>query len=248
MLRALIVDDEAPARRKIARFLREHPDIEAIGEASDGAAAVEKIRSDRPDLVFLDIQMPGVDGFGVIEAIAGDAQVPHIIFVTAHDRYAVRAFDVCAIDYLLKPFDQERFDRALSRLPATNDVPAQLRALLDGLRSGRAYADRLLVPSSDKSLFVPVADIVRVESDRNHVTLHCRSGSYTLRSTLESLETRLDPAHFVRINRSHLVRIDRIKELHTWFHGEYKVVLHDGTSLPWSRRYAVKRPDLLKSV
>jgi len=198
--------------------------------------------------VFLDVQMPGLDGFGVLETIAGDAQLQRIIFVTAHDRYAVRAFDVCAIDYLLKPFDQDRFDRALARLTPTGDVPAQLRALLEGLQSKKPFADRLLVPVDGRSVFIPVAEIVRVESDRNNVTLHCRDAVFTLRSTLEALEARLDPRYFVRINRSQLVRIDRIKELHAWFHGEYRVTLHDGTPLPWSRRYAVKRPDLLKSV
>jgi two-component system LytT family response regulator len=246
-VRALIVDDEAPARRKIARFLREHPDIAVAGEAAGGTDAIEKIRAEKPALVFLDVQMPGVDGFGVVEAIAGDPHVPHIIFVTAHDRYAVRAFDVCAVDYLLKPFDQERFDRAIGRIPAHGDGPSQLRTLLDSLNSGKRFASRLLVSTGDRSVFMPVAEIVRVEADRNNVTVHCHHAQYTLRSTLEALEDLLDPQDFVRINRSHLVRIDRIKELRAWFHGEYKVILRDGTELAWSRRYAAKRPDLLKN-
>jgi two-component system LytT family response regulator len=252
VLRALIVDDEAPARRKVARLLRRHDDVEIIGEAADAAEAVDRIRAERPDLVFLDVQMPGADGFSVVEAIADDPRAPRIVFVTAHDRYAVRAFDVCAADYLLKPFDEERFDRALDRVraarPADDAAPERLRELLEAFRGAATYPERLLVPGEDRSFFVAVDDIVRVEAARNSVVLHCGNRTFALRTTMEALERRLDPRRFARLNRSHLVRIDAIAELEPWFHGEYKVRLRDGTLVTWSRRYVGRRPDLLQRL
>ncbi len=251
-MRVLIVDDEAPARRKVARMLRRHDDVEIVGEAADAAQAVDMIRALRPGVVFLDVQMPGADGFSVVEAIAGDARAPRIVFVTAHDRYAVRAFDVCAADYLLKPFDEERFDRALERVgdarPAGDAAPERLRELLDAFRGPTAYSERLLVPGEDRSFFVNVTEIQRVEAARNSVVLYCANRQFTLRTTMEALERRLDPRQFARLNRSHLVRIDGISELEPWFHGEYKVRLRDGTLITWSRRYVGRRPDLLQRL
>jgi two-component system LytT family response regulator len=250
VLRALIVDDEAPARRKVARMLRRHDDVEIVGEAADAAEAVDRIRAERPDLVFLDVQMPGADGFSVVEAIADDPCAPRIVFVTAHDRYAVRAFDVCAADYLLKPFDEERFDRALERVRETRQAhdgaAERLREVLDSFRGTTSYVERLLVPGEDRSFFVAVDDIVRVEAARNSVLLHCGSRTFALRTTMEALERRLDPRRFARLNRSQMVRIDAIAELEPWFHGEYKVRLRDGTLVTWSRRFVGRRPDLLQ--
>ncbi len=249
VLRALIVDDEAPARRKVARMLSRHDDVEIIGEAADAAEAVDRIRAERPDLVFLNVQMPGADGFSVVEAIAGDARAPRIVFVTAHDRYAVRAFNVCAADYLLKPFDEERFDRALDRVREKHDGTAErLREVLDAFRGTASYPERVLVPGEDRSFFVAVDDIVRVEAARNSVVLHCGNREFALRTTMEALERRLDPRRFARLNRSHLVRIDAIAEMEPWFHGEYKVRLRDGTLVTWSRRYVGRRPDLLQRL
>src|SRR6185312_1465068 len=171
---------------KIARFLLEHQNITVVAEATGGNDAIARIRADKPDLVFLDVQMPGIDGFGVLEAIAADSHVPHIIFVTAHERYAVRAFDICAIDYLLKPFDQERFDRAMARIPETVDISLQLRMLLDNMRGEKPFASRLLVSAEGRSVFVPVTELARVESNRNNLELHCRGTVYTIRSTLEA--------------------------------------------------------------
>jgi two-component system LytT family response regulator len=250
-MRVFVVDDEPAARRKILRFLQDERDVEIAGEASSGREAVERIISERPDLVFLDIHMPDMDGFEVVEALAEGAYVPPIVFATAYDDYAVRAFEISALDYLLKPFDRERFQRALTRarksvVSATEPDQLQLMTLLDALRPAGRYLRRLLVPHEGRSVFVNVADIVRVESERNDVTVYARRGTFTLRATLESMEEKLDPEQFVRIHRSHVVNLDAIREVHPWFHGDYKLVLHDGTELMWSRRYAAKRPDLVK--
>jgi two-component system LytT family response regulator len=249
-MRVLVVDDEPAARRKVLRFLKEHADVEVAGEASSGQDAVAQIVSQKPDVVFLDVQMPGMDGFEVIEAIALGEHVPSIVFATAHDEFAVRAFEVSAVDYLLKPFDRERFERALDRVRKTVAGPrtadqSQLLALLDAMRPPGQYLRRLLVPSEGRSLFVNVGEIVRFEAERNNVIIHSRRGAFMIRSTLESLEQKLDPQQFARVHRSHLVNIDAIKEIHPWFHGDYKLALHDGTELMWSRRYTAKRPDLL---
>jgi two-component system, LytTR family, response regulator len=250
-MRVLIVDDEPAARRKVLRFLEEHTDIEIVGEAANGEEAIRQIAAHHPDLVFLDVQMPGIDGFTVLEEIADADHVPAIIFATAHDEHAVRAFEVNALDYLLKPFDRERFERALARARKSADTApgasqAQLMQLLNAIRPSGRHSRRLLVPSDERSVFVNVAEIVRIEADRNNVTIFTPRGSYSMRTTLESLEERLDPEQFIRIHRSHLVNIDALKEIHPWFHGDYKAKLHDGTELMWSRRYAARRPELLK--
>lgn len=249
-MRVVIADDEPAARRKVLRFLKEHADVEIAGEASCGAQAVDMILREHPDVVFLDIQMPDVDGFAVVEAIASAERVPAIIFATAHDEHAVRAFEVSAVDYLLKPFDRERFDRSLERVrkslgDAGEMAQSQLLSLLEAVRPENRYAKRLLLPSDGRALFVNTADIVRLEADRNTVHVHARHGTFALRSTLDALERRLDPQQFVRIHRSHVVNIDAVREIHPWFHGDFKVRLHDGSELTWSRRYAAKRPDLL---
>lgn len=249
-MRVLVVDDEPAARRKVTRFLQEHADVELAGEAASGEEAIERIAAERPDLVFLDVQMPDMDGFEVVEAIAAGDHVPAIVFATAHDEYAVRAFEVSAVDYLLKPFDRERFDRSLERARKSVGEPAEtsqsnLLTLLDAMRAPGHYARRLLVPSQGRAVFVNAADIVRLEADRNNVTICSRHGTFTMRSTLDALERKLDPEQFVRIHRSHIVNIDAVKEIHPWFHGDFKIRLHDGGELMWSRRFAAKRPDLI---
>ena len=250
-MRVLVVDDEPAARRKVVRFLQEHAGVEVIGEAANGEEAVARINAEHPDLIFLDVQMPGMDGFDVIEAIAESEHIPSIVFATAHDEYAVRAFEVNALDYLLKPFDRERFTQALLRarksVPNSNHASqTQLLALLDAMRPAGRHVRRLLVPSEERSVFVNVAEIVRIEADRNNVDIYTRRGTFNMRTTLESLEEKLDPEQFVRIHRSHIVNLDAVKEIHPWFHGDYKAMLHDGTELMWSRRYASRRPDMIK--
>jgi len=251
LLRVMVVDDEAPARRKVIRFLKDDGEIEVVGEAADAASALDSIRALRPDVVFLDVQMPGTDGFGLLETLADDDYVPRIVFVSAYDQYALRAFDVAAVDYLLKPLDRERFARALERVRARKEVPqvdmhAQLRELLNGREGRDPYARRLLVEIDGRSVFLAVQDIVRIEASGNRVTIATAGKAYELRATMDGLEERLDPHDFVRVHRSHIVRIDAIAELEPWFHGEYNVKLIDGTTVTWSRRYAARRPDLLR--
>lgn len=251
-LRVLVVDDEAPARRKILRLLREEPAVEIAGEADSGEAAVAAIKKRRPDLVFLDVQMPGLDGFGVIQTLhAEKVELPRVVFVTAHDRFALRAFEVHAFDYLLKPVGEQRFREALGRVlaeheSARNGHSARLGAMLEQLQREKSFPERLLVQEDARSIFVPVKDISWVEADRNYVLLHCGKKTHTVRSALDALQNSLDPKAFVRVNRGTLVRLDAIRELLPWFHGEYKVMLHDGTELRWSRRYVSRRPELLQ--
>jgi two-component system LytT family response regulator len=252
LLRVLIVDDEAPARRKVLRLLREEAGVEIAGEADSGEAAVEAIRKLSPDLVFLDVQMPGVDGFKVLQSLnAAKIQMPRVIFVTAHDKFALRAFEVHAFDYLLKPVGEERFREALrrARMQHENSVDgfaARLQGMVEQLQREKALPERLLIQEDSRAIFVAVKEIAWVEADKNYVLLHCGKKTHTLRSTLDALQDSLDPKTFVRINRGTLVRLDAVRELLPWFHGEYKVVLHDNTELRWSRRYVTQRPELLK--
>ena len=251
-LRVLVVDDEAPARRKIIRLLREESAVEIAGEADSGEAAVAAIRKHRPDLVFLDVQMPGLDGFGVIQSLdAAKIALPRVVFITAHDRFALRAFEVHAFDYLLKPVSEERFREALGRAriqreQSVDGFASRLGSMLEQLQREKSLPDRLLVQEESRAVFVPVKEISWVEADRNYVLLHCAKKTHTLRSTLDAVQNSLDPKLFVRINRGTMVRLDAIRELLPWFHGEYKVVLHDNTELRWSRRYVSQRPELLK--
>jgi two-component system LytT family response regulator len=253
-LQVVVVDDEAPARRKILRLLRSEPGVQVVAEADSGESAIASIEEHHPDLVFLDVQMPGADGFDVVRGIAGmdDARTPRIVFVTAHDRYALRAFEVHAFDYLLKPVAEDRFRQVLRRARAQRahdtDVSAsRLRGLIDQVLRERGFAERLLIREDRRAFFVSVRDISWIEADRNYLSVHCGAKTHTLRATLDSVESTLDPKLFARINRGSLVRLDAIRELIPWFHGEYKVVLHDGTELRWSRRYVSRRPELLKA-
>jgi two-component system LytT family response regulator len=249
-LQVLVVDDEAPARRKILRLLRQETDVQVVAEAGGAESAIAGIEKHRPDLVFLDVQMPGMDGFGVVQAIQAK-EMPRIVFVTAHDQYALRAFEVHAFDYLLKPFGEERFRTVLQRAREQNaqssdGFAARIQDLLRQLQRERSFPDRLLVHENGRAHFVSIRDISWIEADRNYLIAHCGAKTHTLRGTLESLGGTLDPKSFVRINRGSLVRLDAIREMLPWFHGEYKVILKDSTELRWSRRYVKQRPELLK--
>lgn len=231
-MRALIVDDEAPARSKVRRLLDAAADVEIVGEASTGREAVAAIKRTAPDVVFLDIQMPGLDGFAVVDAIDADGG-PYVVFVTADDSKALRAFEVGAVDYLLKPFTAERFARVLERARervATATAPERQPAERPALK-------RLLVSHNGRALFLAIDRIDRIEAERNYVVLHVARDSYRLRATLGAVAARLDPAQFLRVNRSTLVRLDAVREMHEWSHGDYRVVMHDGAELIWSRRY-----------
>ena len=251
-IRVLIVDDERPARRKIRRFLESESDIEVLGERGGGNEAVMAIRNERPDLVFLDVQMPELDGFGVIAALSMQPPLPQIVFVTAHDQFALRAFEVHALDYLLKPFDQDRFRKVLQRArdflarERREDLDERMSRLLDEVRArGVRYAERLLINSNGRAFFLQVERIDRVEAARNYIRIHTGGDAYLLRGTIDGLHRRLDPSKFLRVNRSQLVNLDSIKELQPWFHGEYRIILKDGTEMMWSRRYMDRSSELL---
>ena len=292
-IRVLIVDDEPPARAKVRRFLARDAEVEVVGEVGSGTEAVEAIRRLTPDVVFLDVQMPGLDGFGVLEALQRNAPIegplvggtapvarppgrrapsdpaadrdrtadadtfgdtpdadtdepppiPHIVFVTAYDEHAVNAFEVHAVDYLLKPFAPDRFARALERVKERvrsrrdDGLDRRLREVLAQARPSTAYLERLLVPDGARSVLLDVARIDWIEAEHNYVRLHVGQGSHLVRGTLAALEERLDPTRFIRIHRSRIVNAERIREIHPWSHGDQLVVLHDGTELMMSRRY-----------
>jgi two-component system LytT family response regulator len=257
-LRVLVVDDEAPARRKILRLLRDESSVEIVAEAGNAESAIAAIEQHRPDLVFLDVQMPGADGFDVVRAISVNgngraADAPRFVFVTAHDHYAVRAFEVHAFDYLLKPVGEDRFrevlQRALEQHKKNGDViKKRLRGLIDQVLRDREFSDRLLIREESRAYFVNVREISWIESERNYLILHCGVKSHTMRGTLDSIEEMIDPKLFARVNRSSIVRLDAIREMLPWFHGEYKVILQDKTELRWSRRYVTRRPELLRAL
>jgi Response regulator of the LytR/AlgR family len=228
MIRVLIVDDEPPARRKVRRFLEGDAEIGAIGEAGSGTEAIKAIRDFRPDLVFLDVQLPDMDGFAALDAVPEPRDF-HVVFLTAHDQHALRAFAAEALDYLLKPVDPERFERALER---AKDQLARRRE-----PAPKRFLKRIVVEANRREILLPVERLDWAESDRNYVCLHVGAESYTIRGTLESLAQQLDPDQFVRISRSELVNLDRVKEMQPWFHGERRILLKDGRELTWTRRF-----------
>jgi two-component system LytT family response regulator len=241
-IRTLIVEDEPLARERLRGLLEADADIEVVGECADGRAAVAQIESLRPELVFLDIQLPELDGFGVLATLAPGA-LPAVVFTTAYDRFAIKAFEVHALDYLLKPFDRERFEAALRRakaqlartLPLATE-PA-LRKLIAELRVDPRLPERLSVRSSGRITLVSVDQIDWIEAADNYVILHAGSTEHLHRETMKALETRLPSEQFVRISRSCIVNVQRVKELQSTFHGSYTVVLVNGARLPASRRY-----------
>ncbi len=249
-IRAMVVDDEAMARERVVGMLRQEQDIELIGECSDGQQAVDAINTQHPDLVFLDVQMPACDAFGVIEKVGAD-KMPAVVFVTAYDEYALRAFEVHAIDYLLKPFGRERFQQTLQHARAhverrrAGDLGKRLMALVQDIKPEPQKLDRLVVKSGGRVFFLRTEDIVWIEAAGNYVRLHLGDDSHLFRETMNGIEARLDPRRFVRIHRSRIVNSDRIKELQPWFNGEYVVVLQNGTRLTLSRGYREKLQERL---
>jgi two-component system, LytTR family, response regulator len=241
-IRALIVDDEPFARAGVRLLLARARDVEVVGECSNGLEAVAAIAETAPDLVFLDVQMPELDGFGVVEAV-GAARMPAVIFVTAFDEHAIRAFDVHALDYLLKPLDDERFALALERARARlrgdggRDLRAALAALVGQARLDAPPLERLAVKSGGRVYFVAVDDVDWVEAADNYVSLHAGRETHLVHGTLGALERRLDPRRFLRVHRSTIVNLARVRELRPLFHGEYEIVLADGTRLTSGRSY-----------
>lgn len=243
MIRAVLVDDEPPARRKLRHLLSTEPDFSVVGEAGSGGEAVELLNRLEHDTVFLDIQLPDCTGFDVVESLATPNRVRNIIFVTAHDDFALKAFDIHAVDYLLKPVEPSRFAQSVTRIRrlieagSTNHLASRLEELMASLRANPAYARRLLIQENGRSFFLDVARVDWIEAARNYACLHSGAKTHIVRSTLDALEAKLDPALFRRINRSEIVNLDSIAEVRPWFHGDQKIVLRSGAELNWSRRY-----------
>ncbi len=244
MIRVALIEDEPPSRRKMLRMLAEDAEFSVVGEAGSGASAVTLIQEQRPDLVFLDIQLPDCTGFDVLAELEEHSR-PHVIFVTAFDEYALKAFQVHALDYLMKPVEPTKFsaslDRAkrLMRQDSPGALAARLGQLLSTMQSRTQWARRLLVQDGQRSFFVDVQRIDWIESARNYACLHIDGKTHIVRSTLEALVSKLDARRFRRLNRSEVVNVERIAEVHSWLHGDQKVVLTDGTELTWSRTYRV---------
>lgn len=264
-IRTLLVDDEPLAREGMRMHLAAEPDVEIVGEAADGVQAAEAIRALRPDLVFLDVQMPEVDGLQVVERVGAGA-MPAVIFVTAYHQHAVRAFELHAVDYLLKPVAEERLRSALARARlrlagrGEQALAARLEALLEDFRSLRArveggdggeagparkFAAWISVTGRTSTQLVRVEDVDWFEAEGNYVRLHVGTANHLIRSTLRGMADQLDPATFIRIHRSTIVNVNRIREIQPWFGGDYIALLHDGRQLRVSRSY---RDQLLRPV
>jgi two-component system LytT family response regulator len=258
-IRTIIVDDEPAARRGVRLLLERDHAIAIVGEAANGTEAAALIRRERPELAFLDVQMPGADGFAALRDL-GPEVAPTVVFVTAYDEYALRAFEVHAVDYLLKPYDDARFEAALRRAKEevrrrqTDTVNARLTQLLDYLQASKNEPaagagqpeDRILLKSSGEIFFLKAEEIDWIEAEGDYMKFHVAGRAHLMRETMARLEARLDPKRFIRIHRSTIINIDRLRKLSPSFAGEYAVVLHDGTKLKLSRGYHERIASLLK--
>jgi two-component system LytT family response regulator len=244
--RALIVDDERLSRQKLRRLLAAEADVEVVGECASGPDAVGAIRRERPDLVFLDIQMPGLNGFDVLRE-AGVENFGNVVFVTAHDEYAVRAFEIRALDYLLKPFDAPRFRQTLARvrLRAEESLRERIVQFLEQIETREPRLSRILVKSAGRLSFVRLDEIDWIEAADNYVRLHVGSDEHLIRETMTGLESRLDPVRFVRAHRSAILNVERVQEVRPIFHGDYEVLLRSGATIPVGRNY---RDRLIKAL
>ncbi|HLM60722.1 MAG TPA: LytTR family DNA-binding domain-containing protein [Pyrinomonadaceae bacterium] len=255
-IRTLIVDDMILARKRLRRVLRQDAEIEIIGECADGREAVEAVERMKPDLMFLDVQMPEMDGFEAMAEIAA-ANAPVVIFVTAFDHFALRAFEVHALDYLLKPFDAERLKKTVERAKeqikkrGANDgaqaADERLLALLKDVKTEPKYLRRLTVKSRGRTIFLTVDDIDYVEAEGNYLTLQVGKEAHLIRSAMHQLEEKLDPEKFARIHRSTIINLDRVKEMHPMFNGDQLVIMKNGKELTLSRNYRDRLKDLLES-
>jgi two-component system LytT family response regulator len=240
--RVLIVDDEPLARKRIRRMLGGESDMTVVGECADGVSAVSAIHDLSPDLVFLDVQMPAMNGLDVIRAL-GPRRLPALVFVTAYDTYALQAFEADALDYLLKPFDPMRFRETLQRVrrrlgePGGDEISEQIRRMASCIGAKSKYLQRLVVKTGDRALLLPIGEVDWLEAAGNYVCVHAGRQNHIIRESLSSLEARLDPERFVRIHRSTVINLDRIRELRPHWHGDYKLILQSGQVLPLSRRY-----------
>jgi two-component system LytT family response regulator len=253
-IRTLIIDDEPLARKRLRELLKDDAEIELVGECADGDEALIAIHELTPDLIFLDVEMPALDGLAVSRAVAREknsAGAPFIIFVTAHDQYAARAFDVRAVDYLLKPFDRTRFSQALQRakdqLREKQDrrINQQILEMLAKMKAPQTYLDRLVIKTKERVFVLKTDEIDWIEAEGNYVRVHFGKQSSLIRETLSHLAAQLDPRKFPRIHRSRLVNLDRIQELQPWSHRDYRIILRNGTQLTLSRSYREQLYQLL---
>jgi len=249
-IRAVIVDDEAVARRRIRRLLAGEKDIEVIGECSNGLQAVSLIETERPDLLFLDVEMPEMNGFELLMQLDRSV-LPVIIFATAFDKYAVRAFESHALDYLLKPIDSERLQSALDRARShlhrekSADTNREILAMLSELQKQKGRLERIMVKKPGRAFFVKLASVDRFEAADNYIRVHAGPDTHLIRETMSALEARLDPNKFVRVHRSTIVNVDRIKEIHSLFQGRQVIVLHNGDKVTLGRNYRARLDRLL---
>lgn len=248
-IRIIIVDDEPLARNKLKLFLAKEPDIEIVRECTNGREAIAALGKYRADVVFLDIQMPEIDGFGVVEAVTPE-HLPFVVFVTAHDTFAVKAFEYHALDYLLKPFDRERLAETLTRIrkaiqrASIERHHSQILSLLNDLKKQRQYPERILIKASGRVYFVNIDEIDWAEAEGNYVRLHVGKETHLLRQTIKNLEEKFDAHHFIRIHRSTIVNAERIKELQPWFEGEFLAILRNGQKLNVSRKFRKRLTEL----
>ena len=247
--RALIVDDEPLAREKLRNFLTREPGFQVIGECANGEEALIAIRRERPELVFLDVQMPGLTGIQVLERLGGETP-PAVVFATAFDQYAVRAFEFHAVDYLLKPVDRERFQTTMERVSKRlrshkpDDIQAKLGAMLADMKAGAKQPERIPIKNNGKILFISLSDIDWISSADNYVELHVGTHSYLLRETMNSISQRLPAEQFVRVSRTAIVAVNRVQELQPLFHGEYSIHLKNGVKVTLSRSHRDQLPRL----
>ena len=251
MIRTLIIDDVALARDRLKRCLASDPEVEIVGECDNGKKAVADIRLLAPDLIFLDVQMPALDGFGVLEALKHE-RAPEVIFVTAYNEYAIQAFEVNALDYLLKPVDCERLSKAvkraksrLSQVSRGGELESRFRALLEDIKTGSKYIKRLTIKLTGRTILLPVDEIDWIETHGNYLKVHAGRESHLIRTTMQSLETKLNPEKFVRVHRSVIVNVEKIKEIYPRSNGDQDLVLQNGCQLMLSRNYRDKFFELL---
>jgi two-component system, LytTR family, response regulator len=242
-IRVLIVDDEPLGRKMIRQMLAGRADVEIVGECRNGDEAAVQTIAEKPGLVFLDVQMPKTDGFGFLEKISNEEFQPAVVFVTAYDEYAVRAFEVNAADYLLKPYNRERFEQAFARGVRqlenrdADEINARLREFLSENKTPEKYAERFIIKTSGRVFFLKTEEIYWIEAEGNYVKMHTRDGHFLFREAISKLETSLDPQRFQRIGRSTIINLDCVRELQPWFRGNYKVILQNGTELKLSPHY-----------
>jgi len=239
MIRTLIIDDVQLARERLKRCLAGEPEVQIVGECDNGTEAVASIRALSPDLIFLDVQMPALDGFGVIDALKGE-RTPAVIFVTAYNEYAIQAFDVNALDYLLKPVDCSRLSKAVERAQsqlAQPDLDTRFRAMLEDIKASSKFLKRLTIKLTGHTILLPTDEIDWIEGYGNYLKVHTGRESHLIRGTMLSLETKLDPETFVRVHRSAIVNIEKIKEIYPRSNGDQDLVLQNGQQLMLSRKY-----------